>query len=142
MDYARELTQLYHRFYRVQRPFSASSYTLLRPIDIVANTLLDADPDLFPSEEALIGLVRGQLKDRLDSSETKAFVLHSKEAEADMLRFCEIFVRDIFIGIFRRDTAALRGKQLNLLRGACEVYYLDAARQSYKEHQAAADSAE
>ena len=33
-----------------------------------------------------------------------------------MRHFCDLFVREVFVGIFRQDVAALRGKPLNLLR--------------------------
>ncbi len=134
LDHARELAQLYYQFYKVNEAYRASSYTLLRPLNIVADAVLEANPDLFPSEEALIGLTRGQLKDRLDSSETKAFVDHSRQEE--MKLFCEKFVKDIFIGVFKTDTAALRGKQLSLLRSACEVYYIDAVREGWAKYKA------
>jgi CRISPR-associated protein Csc3 len=125
MSHARELVAMYRQFYMVNEPFKASSYTLLRPIDIVADTVLRADPQLFDSPEALIELACGELKNRFDSSEAKAFIKINKETAPVMAQFCTKFVNDIFYGIFQGDVAALRGKQLNLLRSACEFIYLD-----------------
>lgn len=132
MSHAKELVRLYRQFYRVDRPYQASSYTLLRPLDIVADTLLNADPKLFDTKEALIEVARGQLKDRLDSSETKAYVAPGREADQARRQFCEEFV-GIFDDLYKRDVAALRGKQLNLLRAACEVIYLDMYSADWEE---------
>ena len=135
LNYAKELAELYWQFYRVNSVNQASSYARLRPIDIVANTLLEANQDLFPSEQALIGLACGELKTRLDSSESKAFIAHGKEADAAIEQFCERFVKDIFVEVFKQDVGALRGKQLNLFRSACEYYYVKFANEKWEERR-------
>jgi CRISPR-associated protein Csc3 len=133
MSHAKELVRLYSQFYRANRPFQASSYTLLRPLDIVADTLLNADKRLFSDADALIEVARGQLHDRLDSSEANAYIVKGASADAYQREFCAYFVNEIFIHTFNQDEAALRGKQLNLLRSACEVLYLDVLRQAYAD---------
>ncbi len=141
MHRAKELVRLYSQFYRAKRPFQASSYTLLRPVDIVADTLLNADRRLFDEEEALIDVARGQLHDRLESSETNAVFIQGRNSEEQMRQFCTFFVHDIFLGVFKGDVAALRGKQLNLLRSACEVIYLDEQRKKWAERDQDPDAA-
>jgi CRISPR-associated protein Csc3 len=128
MHYSKQLTTLYRKFYRVGLHRSASSYTLLRPLDIVFDALMDAKPDFFDSLEALMDVAIGTLKKRLDSSETKAYIVRTVEAEQAMEKFCQVLVYEVFDGIFKRNVAALRGRQLNLLRNACEYRYQQIAR--------------
>jgi CRISPR-associated protein Csc3 len=42
-----------------------------------------------------------------------------------MQDFAGYFVNRVFYETFRADKSALRGKQLNLLKSACEVIYRD-----------------
>ncbi|MCC7448447.1 MAG: type I-D CRISPR-associated protein Cas10d/Csc3, partial [Anaerolineae bacterium] len=140
MHRAKELVRLYSQFYWVKRPFQASSYTLLRPLDIVADTLLNADRRLFDDEESLIDVTRGQLHDRMESSETNAIFIRNRASEELMREFCTFFVHDIFLGVYKGDVAALRGKQLNLLRSACEVIYLDEVRRKWAARGQEADT--
>jgi len=129
MSHAKDLVEIYRNFYIVRKPYRASTYTLMRPIDIVADTLLNVNPDLFYDRDSLVEVARGQLRDRLASSETNAIVMKGAAAEGYMRQFCEKLIDDVFIGVFHGDVAALRGKQLNLLRSACETYYLDKYRE-------------
>jgi CRISPR-associated protein Csc3 len=59
-----------------------------------------------------------------------------------MHRFAEYFVDTIFYDAFRGDVAALRGRQLNLLKSTCEVVYQDAAARDRQDQQAMEDQAE
>jgi len=137
MSHARELVRLYAKFYRVNKVSNASSYTILRPIDIVADTLLNLDPRLFEGDDALIEVACGTLHKRLVSSETNAIYIQNREAGQALQEFCRTFVHDVFIGVFKGDVAALRGKQLNLLRNACEYLYLQTARAEIQARRAA-----
>jgi len=137
MSHARELVRLYAKFYRVNEVWNASSYTILRPIDIVADTLLNLDPRLFEGDDALIEVACGTLHKRLVSSETNAIYIQNREAGQALQEFCRTFVHDVFIGVFKGDVAALRGKQLNLLRNACEYLYLQTARAEIQARRAA-----
>jgi CRISPR-associated protein Csc3 len=127
MSHARELVTLYRGFYRAKTLKNANS--ILRPISVVADALLIADTKLFHDEESLIEVAYGELyrfmervgKGLADGRFPKGVTV--PERNQAMQEFCVKFVRDIFIGTFNRDVAALRGKQLNLLRSACETIY-------------------
>jgi CRISPR-associated protein Csc3 len=54
-----------------------------------------------------------------------------------MRQFAAYFVGDIFHDTLRGDKSALRGKQLNLLKNACEAIYRDAAAQEWRDRQEA-----
>jgi len=60
----------------------------------------------------------------------------ARRRDEAMQRFAEYFVGTIFYDTFRGDVAALRGRQLNLLRSACEVLYQDAAARDRQDRQA------
>jgi CRISPR-associated protein Csc3 len=130
MSHAKELVELYRGFYRAKTLKNANS--ILRPLSVIADALLIADNQLFGDETALVELAYGELyrfMDRVGKGLAEGRFpkgISVPEREQAMRRFCEKFVRDIFIGIFRQDVAALRGKQLNLLRSACEALYRDA----------------
>lgn len=132
-NYPKELVDRYSAFYRVTRYYGASSYLLLRPLDIIADAIMEADPRLFSSEESLVGMARGTLDKRLAGGQGNAFVFMNANADKDKTEFCRMFVHDIFIGIFNRDVGALRGKQMNLLRNACEFYFTEAMHQAKEE---------
>jgi CRISPR-associated protein Csc3 len=59
-----------------------------------------------------------------------------------MQRFAEYFVGTIFYNTFRGDVAALRGRQLNLLRSACEVVYQDATALDRQDRQTMEEQAQ
>ena|GEM_PF-904154 len=136
-NYPKELVNHYSNFYRVARYYGASSYLLLRPLDIIADAIMEADPLLFNSEEALIGMARGTLDKRLAGGQGSAFVFMNASADKAKTEFCRMFVHDIFIGIFNQDVGALRGKQMNLLRNACEFYFTEAMHQVKEERDKA-----
>lgn len=127
MSHARELTKLYRQFYRASRA-SPSAYNVLRPLSIAARAVLDADPRLFADAESLVELVYGELRARIEgASERRQFYFPKgsvgESREQTMRAFADYFVRQVFQGTLRGDRSALRGKQLNLLRNACEVIY-------------------
>lgn len=59
-----------------------------------------------------------------------------------MRGFAEYFVGVIFFDKLRADKSALRGKQLNLLKNACEVIYVDATAQEWQNQKTGALSDE
>ncbi|MBX3054211.1 MAG: type I-D CRISPR-associated protein Cas10d/Csc3 [Caldilineaceae bacterium] len=146
MTHASTLTELYRQFYRAKpRP---NSNSILRPVTIAAKTLMEADRRLFSDVDSLIQLVTGEL-DR--------FILRVSENKADgrlpkgidkptrdqaIRSFADYFVRDLFFDILRSDISALRGKQLNLLKSACEVVYRDLDAQYWVERGAADEAIE
>lgn len=137
MSHAKELVTIYRRFYRAKNIGNANA--ILRPLSVVADALLVADPRLFDGPEALVEVAYGELyrfmdrvsKGLADGRFPKG--VSGPEREQAMRQFCEKFVNDVFIGVFNQDVAALRGKQLNLLRSSCEVLYRNAQQQEWAE---------
>jgi CRISPR-associated protein Csc3 len=144
MSHAKELTTQYMRFYRAKR---RNSNSILRPITIASNAILKADSRLF-DREGLVEAVRGELRDfmdrvgtgRADGRYARGSDVSSRE-EA-MRGFAEYFVGVIFFDKLRADKSALRGKQLNLLKNACEVIYVDATAQEWQNQKTGALSDE
>jgi CRISPR-associated protein Csc3 len=146
MSPAHTLVDLSRQFYRARR---YNSNSILRPLSVAAKAILSADRRLF-DREGLTEAVRGELAafmDRVSRGDAVGFPsprLAGEEAkdaaqrrEAAMRSFAEYFVGTIFYDTFRGDLAALRGKQLNLLKNAYEVLYRDAQAQSRKEEEEA-----
>ena len=142
MSHARQLTELYRQFYRHKR---RNSNSILRPITVASRAMLDADPRLFGDPEALIEVVHGAIYSFMDrvasSSADGSFPRGSnhESREIAMKAFASYFVTDIYFDALGGDTAALRGKQLNLLKNTCEVIYLDAEATYWRERNAAPD---
>jgi len=136
MSHARTLVELSRQFYRAR---GYSSNSILRPVAVVAKALLSADRRLF-DREGLTEVVRGELRafmERVQARQADGWLSprgpeeSPKEAaqrrEEYMRRFAEYFVGTIFYDTMRGDVAALRGRQLNLLRNAYETIYRDAS---------------
>jgi CRISPR-associated protein Csc3 len=127
MTLARTLVEQYRGFYRAKTPLNPNR--MRRPLDVVAETLLKADPRLFPDSQALQEVTYGELKRFMDRvGKGLADGRFPKGVSVDerdhaMRAFCKTFVEDVFISIFGQDVAALRGKQLNLLNSTCEALY-------------------
>jgi CRISPR-associated protein Csc3 len=125
MSHARELTMLYRQFYRARR---YTSNSILRPLQIAAKTLLNADRRLFDSQEALQELVFGELQRRINKLQQDGLAFYPKGSthdsrEAAIRQFADYLVDTVYYGAFRGDASALQGKQLNLLNSACEAIY-------------------
>ncbi|MGQ9683440.1 MAG: type I-D CRISPR-associated protein Cas10d/Csc3, partial [Anaerolineae bacterium] len=139
MSHAQELTRLYRQFYRARR---YNSNSVLRPISIAARAVLDADPRLF-DREGLIEAVVGELRSFAERAQREGLAYlprgstHAQRDEA-MRAFARYFVETLFYGVFRGDRSALRGRQLNLLKGACEVIYQDESARDRAEREALA----
>lgn len=56
--------------------------------------------------------------------------------EEAMSQFATFFVNTVFYDALRGDVAALRGRQLNLLKSACEMLYREATARDWRERQA------
>jgi CRISPR-associated protein Csc3 len=138
MTHAQELTARYRRFYRAEK---LNSNAILRPLSVAASAVLEADPRLFASDEALEEVVRGELRsfmdrvmnNRADGRLPKGSTHETREEAIGA--FSAYVVREIYRGAFAGDRAALRGKQLNLLKNACEALYLDAWRNERSEER-------
>ena len=132
MSHARELTTLYRQFYRARR---SNSNSILRPISLAARTVLDADLRLF-GQEGLVEAVYGELHSYIERAGREGLAYFPKGSdrqsrERAMRDFAAYFVDQVFYQVFRADKSALRGRQLNLLKSACEVIYRDDAARDW-----------
>jgi CRISPR-associated protein Csc3 len=144
MSHARTLTELYWRFYRARRKNGRlNSNSILRPLSEAAKTLLSADRRIYPDRKALVELVTGQLfafVDRVNSGRADGYIprieVDGKRVidEAAVRDFARYWVNNLFYDTLRNDLSALRGKQLNLLKNACEVIYRDLDARYWAEH--------
>lgn len=149
MSHARQLTELYRQFYRHKR---RNSNSYLRPMTVASRAILDADPRLFGDKESLIEVVNGEVRGFMDrvangsadgrlsprmNDETPAEAMNRRFAA--MKAFADYFVGTIYFDVLGGDMAALRGKQLNLLKNTCEIIYLDAEAAYWQERNAAPD---
>ncbi|MCB9148506.1 MAG: type I-D CRISPR-associated protein Cas10d/Csc3 [Caldilineaceae bacterium] len=143
MSHARILTELYRQFYRAGK---MNSNSVLRPISVAASAILTADKRLFGDKESLTEVVLGELssfmervqQDRADGRLAPGSDYASR-ADA-MQRFAEYFVGTLYFDLFRGDVSALRGKQLNLLKNACEVVYRGLDADYWAERKQAEES--
>ncbi|MBW7884273.1 MAG: type I-D CRISPR-associated protein Cas10d/Csc3 [Caldilineaceae bacterium] len=137
MSHAHELTTLYRQFYRARR-FNSNS--ILRPISVAANALLAADHRLFPDRESLVELVQGTLRDfveRVSKGSADGRLpqgIDRAAREKALEEFSHYFVEKLFLDTLKGDLSALRGKQLNLLKSACEVVYRDLDARDWANH--------
>lgn len=140
MSIPRELTEKYRAFYRAK---SYKSNSILKPIADAAEVLLDADKRLFDDDglkEAIVGALGG-LMERVHKNQAEGwpnlelrnigsdgkphFDKDSYTAErANIIAFADYFVNHVFAQVLRHDRAVLAGRQLNLLKNACEAVYL------------------
>jgi CRISPR-associated protein Csc3 len=148
MSHARTLTELYRRFYRARS--HASSAAILRPLTVAANAVLAADRRLYGDAEGLVEIVHGELAgfvDRVASRRAEGYVPRveidgqKRIDQAAVRQFAAYFVNDLFYTALRGDVSALRGRQLNLLKNACEVLYRDLQQQDWAERTAAEEEA-
>jgi CRISPR-associated protein Csc3 len=132
MTHARTLTDLYRQFYRAKR---RNSNAILRPLTVAANALLNAHPAY---EAELVDIVRGELygfMDRVGDNRADGYFPKGSTQEGReqaIIAFSEYLVYQLYRDAFGGDRAALRGKQLNLLKNACEVIYLDEQRREWQ----------
>lgn len=135
MSHARTLTELFYKFYRARRKQGRlNSNSILRPLSVAAKALLSADRRIFNDPESLTSLVRGELSGFLDRVDTRRADGYIPKIEVDgrkvideqaVNQFADYWVNTLYFGALRADLSALRGKQLNLLKNACEVIYRD-----------------
>ncbi|MBS3028544.1 MAG: type I-D CRISPR-associated protein Cas10d/Csc3 [Dolichospermum sp. DET50] len=129
LNHPKKLTELYRRFYLANKKFNPKANAVLKPIDIAAETILNADLSVF-NGETLIMAVAGKifkLMERVNSSTAEGrwvFKRNQREDERQaVLEFARYFVEDVFDGCFKSDRARLAGRQLNLIRDTCEFLY-------------------
>ncbi|MBX3001344.1 MAG: type I-D CRISPR-associated protein Cas10d/Csc3 [Caldilineaceae bacterium] len=144
MSHARTLTELYRQFYRTR---SRKTHAVIRPISLAAETVLDADSRNFSDPESLVEAVHGRLYVRIRQlfRERLAYPPQGstiEEQDAAIAQFARYFVEDLYYGAFRGDKASLRGKQLNLIKNACEVLYRTAEAAYWQERREAGEAIE
>ena len=144
MSHARTLTELYRQFYRTR---SRKTHAIIRPISLAAETVLDADSRNFSDAESLFEAVYGRLYVRIRQlfRENLAYPPQGstiEEQDAAIAQFARYFVNDLYYGAFRGDKASLRGKQLNLIKNACEVLYRTADAAYWAERRQAGEAIE
>ncbi len=145
MSHAKELVSRYRRFYRHGQG-RMNSNAILRPIREAADTLLEANLRLFDTDDALQELIRGRLHKSVEGlsrpgasgrvpnwlfdSDPKVRAVQLDSAIND---FADYFINTLYRGVFAGNRAALAGKQLNLLKNACEAIYIAEQRREWLE---------
>jgi len=138
MSHARKLTDMYRRFYRAKR---RNANSILRPLSIAARTVLETDPRLF-DREGMVEAVYGELHSYVERGGKENLFYRPRGSDATrrkqaMREFADYFVNQVFYEALRGDKSALRGKQLNLLKSACEVIYREADAQEWAKRDSA-----
>lgn len=145
MSHAKTLTELYWRFYRAGRPLNANR--ILRPISVAGKAIMTADRRLF-DQEGLVEVVRGELfsfvnrvqNRRADGYIPRIIVDDRSVIDEDAIQaFADYFVNTLFFETLNGDLSALRGRQFNLLKSACEVLYRDLDARHWAERRAAGE---
>ncbi|NJN18910.1 MAG: type I-D CRISPR-associated protein Cas10d/Csc3 [Oscillochloris sp.] len=144
MSHARELVLRYRKFYR-HKSGRLNSNSIVRPVSEAAKALLSADMRLFHDVESLLEVVRSRLEqfvERVGSGKADGTVpgwlypekeRRGAEIQAAIEDFARYFVETIYRDVFKQDRAALAGKQLNLLKNACESVYMAEQRREWRE---------
>ena len=144
MSHARELVLRYRKFYR-HKSGRLNSNSIVRPLSESAKALLTADLRLFADVESLFEVVRSRLEQFVERvSHNKAdgtvptWLYPEKETRSAAIQvaiedFAHYFVETIYRDIFKQDRAAIAGKQLNLLKNACESIYMAEQRREWRE---------
>jgi hypothetical protein len=127
LKHPQKLTKLYRKFYRANKRYNPKANAVLKPIDIAANTILNAESSILQGE-ALVAAVAAEvfkLMDRVHASTAEGRWLMSKREEERqaVLDFAHYFVVDVFDKSFAGDRARLAGLQLNLIRDTCAFLY-------------------
>lgn len=127
LNHPKRLTELYRKFYRANKRYNPKSNAVLKPLDLAAETILKADSTVFSGETLVIAVAAEvfKLMDRVHASTAEGrWVMSNREEERQaVLNFAQYFVVDVFEESFAGDRARLAGRQLNLLRDACEFLY-------------------
>ncbi len=145
MTIPRELTSRYRAFYRAN---GYASNAILRPLTIASKALMTANQHAFGDADSLIDLVRGELvafMGRVLARKADGYPVKGQtaaECDAAVHDFAAYFVNEVFIKAFRGDRAALRGKQLNLIKNACEVIYREEQAREWEKRGAHTNDSE
>jgi CRISPR-associated protein Csc3 len=126
LNHPKNLTELYRKFYRANKRYNPKANAVLKPVDIAAKVVLEADPSF--RGEALVYVVAAEvskLMDRVHSSTAEGrWMMSKREEEREaVLEFARYFVEEVFEKTFAGDRARLAGRQINLIRDTCEFLY-------------------
>jgi CRISPR-associated protein Csc3 len=150
MSHARNLVSRYRAFYRHKKG-RLNSNNVVRPLTEAAKALLTADLRLFDDVEALREVVQSRLEkvtERVSTGKADGTVplwlysdekTRAAEINAAIEEFARYFVETIYRDVFKEDRAALAGKQLNLLKNACESVYMAEQRREWRERNETAE---
>ncbi|MBK8048910.1 MAG: hypothetical protein IPK16_18375 [Anaerolineales bacterium] len=103
---------------------------------------MTTDRRIYGDQEGLVEIVQGEvtgLVERVASHRADGYVPRievdgKKQIDRAAIReFSDYFVNNLFFDSLRGDVSALRGRQINLLKNACEVIYRDLAAQEREE---------
>ncbi len=126
LNHPKKLTELYRKFYRANKRYNPKANAVLKPIDIAAKTILEADLSFQGSVRVdMVAAEVFKLMDRVHSSTAEGrwmFKKREEEREA-ILDFARYFVVEVFEKSFAGDRARLAGRQINLIRDTCEFLY-------------------
>lgn len=126
LNHPKKLTELYRKFYRANKRYNPKANAVLKPLDIAAKTILEAD--LSFQGEVMVDMVAAEvfkLMDRVHAStaEGRWMFKHREEERQVILEFAQYFVVEVFEKSFTGDRARLAGRQINLIRDTCEFLY-------------------
>ena len=126
LNHPKKLTELYRKFYRANKRYNPKANAVLKPIDIAAKTILEAD--LSFQGEVMVDMVAAEvfkLMDRVHASTAEGrWMFKNREEERQaILDFARYFVVEVFEKSFAGDRARLAGRQINLIRDTCEFLY-------------------
>jgi len=147
MSHARQLVSLYRQFYR-HKPGRLNSNSILKPLSEASAVILEADPRLFDDDEALIEAVQGRLSkflDNVDRGSADGSIprwIDRATRDASLEAFSRYMVKEVYRNAFGGDRAALAGRQLNLLKNACEAIYMAEQRREWRERGEQPDETE
>jgi len=146
MTHAEELVRLYRQFYRHARG-KLNTNSILRPLSIISTVVLEANLQFFDSDDALVQVAQGRLESFIDGIEKKRGAdgtipgwIEPDQRQQALQDFCTYFVKTVYRDAFARNRAALRGKQMNLIKNACEAVYLDMQRREWAERNESSES--
>jgi len=123
LNHPQKLTELYRKFYRASKRYNPKANAVLKPIDIAAKTILEADRSF--SLVVVVAAEVSKLMDRVHASTAEGRWIFSKREEEReaILEFARYFVEEVFEKSFAGDRARLAGRQINLIRDTCEFLY-------------------
>jgi len=127
INHPQKLTTLYRDFYRANKRYNPKANAVLKPIDVAAAVILNADSVVFQGNTLVMTVAAEifKLMDRVRAARAEGFAVKTdREQERQViLDFAQYFVVEVFEKAFAGDRARLAGRQLNLLRDTCEFLY-------------------